>query len=789
VSNPHVEAGVFEAQGISGVSMARGHDVAGIRLAFPHPALGLYDDRYILMIMDAPDAYAPDLSYVRYSWRVPVTDSGIRKVAGWPCKSVNSPVVFDLEPDEAARVTVEWAFDGKAVTGRYSSDKPVRVGLFVNGCFAPGQVVASSPDSCRLQAGDSVLDLGLSGNTEAPMLIDTRPQAEQAWAGLVEAKGTAMALFPIELAPDTRLHFCMRILPVESRGTSVPSSDPSVLRTRGLVAGNEQDARATREQIDTALVSAAAAYEEGRMRSTAMCDGAAEAVAALSGYARVYDPGRARVQTTVNRTWAGTNTPGIIFGWDNFFTSYIAAWENPALGAASLEHIVSVYGEKGIAHGPTQRNLIIPILYTRTLDVLGNEAVARRTWPTMMEFMRFWFADRGDGHPWRDGNDDGLIESGANTDAAAARPGFIVQEAMDETGYDELPSTSAGFTEERLGMLADNVSFDWFRRTLTLTEIGQNSLYVASCKAMARWAERLGENADAEWLRGEEERVASGIRERLFCKEDGFFRDRYWDGAFSPVKTMTLFYPLLAGVADEKMKDKLKQVLLDPRQFWGDNVIPTVSRDDPAYCDGLDGRGNYWRGNCWPSATYIVYLAIKEAGWDDVAAEFAKRTCSMFLEYWDRHGHAYENFPPEGKVDHRFLYVVPWGGRELRYVWSAMMLFCGLEEVFGPEAGRPGVRFGNPHLPSQTAWKGFLFSGERVEAEAGPERTWVKMGELWEFSAEPGMVVRSFERTEEGFRFEAVCQQKTAVSINAPGILPGGTASLALQAGRHEVRV
>jgi len=749
--------------------MARGHDVAGIRLAFPHPTLGLFDDRYVLMIMDAPDVYAPDLSYVRYSWRVPITDSGIRKVAGWPCKSVNAPFVFDLEPDEAARVTVEWAFDGETVTGRYSADKQVRVGLFVNGCFAPGQIVASSGNSCRLLAGESTLDLEIAGQTGSPMLVDTRVQAEQAWAGLIESNGTAMALFPVDLAPDTPLHFSMQIVAADAK---------------------EQDSALVADEIDGALAAAAAAYQESRMRSTAMCAGAAEAVAALSGYSRVYDPGRAHVQTTVNRTWAGTNSPGIIFGWDNFFTSYIAAWENPALGAESLEHIVSVYGEKEIAHGPVQRNLIIPILYTRTLDILGDEGVARRTWPTMMEFMRFWFADRGDGHPWRDGNDDGLIESGTNTDAAAARPGFIIQEAMDETGYDELPSKSAGFAEERLGMLADNVSFDWFRRTLTLTEIGQNSLYVASCKAMARWAKRLGESADAEWLAAEQNRVASRIREHLFSEPDGFFRDRYSAGEFSPVKTMTLFYPLLAGIADDAAKEKLKEVLLDPKQFWGDNLIPTVSRDDPAYCDGLDGRGNYWRGNCWPSATYIVYLAIKEAGWDDVAAEFAKRTCNMFLEYWNLHGHAYENFPPEGKVDHKFLYVVPWGGRELRYVWSAMMLFCGLEEVFGPEAGgRPGLRFGNPHLPSQTAWTGFLFAGNRVDAEAGPERTRVKMGDSWEFIAKPGIAVRAFEQTEDGFRFEATCQKQATVTITAPGILRENTASLTLEPGRQDVHV
>jgi len=729
-----VEAGAFELLGISGVSLAGGHDAAGIRMAHPHVSLGLFDDKYLILIADAPDTYAPDLSYVKYSWRVPTTAAGIRKVAGWPCKTVNAPAVFDLAPDEAVRVTLEWRFDGHTATGRYTADGPVRVALFVNGCFIPGEVTSASKENCRLTIGDSVLTVRLRGDVAEPHCIDTRVHAEQVFAGLAQSKGKAIAMYPVALGPGAPLHFAMRL---DSKTSSEQTADLSLEET----------------EIDRRLAEGAEGYRDSRMRSSGMCAGAAEAVAGLSGYSRAYDPQRACLQTTVNRTWGPENRPGLIFGWDNFFDSYIAAWENPGLGAASLEHIVRVYGENGITNGPTQRNLIIPVVYCRTLDVIGDEELARRTWPTMMEFMRFWFSDRGDGHPRRDGNDDGLIESGADHDPTTCAPGIVIQEAMDETGYDDIPTYSAGFTEGRLGMLADGVSFDWDRHTLTITEVGQNSLYCASCRAMARWADRLAMTSDAEWLRAEEERVAARVRKLLYSEADGMFRDRYWSGGFAPAKTMTLFFPLLAGLADEPIKERLKEMLLDPEQFWGDNVIPTVSRDDPAYCDGLDGRGNYWRGNCWPPTTYMVYLAIKEAGWDDVAAEYAKRACAQFLEYWNAHGHAYENFPPEGKVDHRFLYVQPWGGREIRYVWSAMMLFCGLEEVFGPEMIRSGIRFGNPFLPEETSWTGLVFAGTRVGAVAGPGCTHVMYGDQWEFLAEPGVVVREFRRDADGTHF------------------------------------
>jgi hypothetical protein len=357
-------------------------------------------------------------------------------------------------------------------------------------------------------------------------------------------------------------------------------------------------------------------------------------------------------------------------------------------------------------------------------------------------------------------------------------PGKLISEAMDETGYDEIPIYSAGFTDDRLGLLADGVEFDLPSRTLTVTLLCQNCLYIASARIMARWADRLGHAAAAAWLRSEAERVTGRVRERLYCEKDGFFRDRFWSGGFSPVKAMTIFFPLLAGIADDGVKTKLRETLLDPKQFWGENLIPTVSRDDPAYCDGLDGTGNYWRGNCWPPTTYMVYLSIKEAGWDDLAAEYARRVCGQFMEYWRAHGHAYENYPADGKVNPRFLYINNWGGREVRYVWAGMLPLCGLEEIFAPETARGGVRFGNPHIKEASAWRNFTWQGMRVEAEAGPRRTWVVVGDAWSFLAEPGIAVRGFTADGGGVAFSAQARERTSIRIEVKGFQPAEGAIL-----------
>ena len=110
-----------------------------------------------------------------------------------------------------------------------------------------------------------------------------------------------------------------------------------------------------------------------------------------------------------------------------------------------------------------------------------------------------------------------------------------------------------------------------------------------------------------------------------------------------------------------------------------------------------------------------------------------------------------------------------WGGREMRYVWSAMMLMCGLEELFGVEIDG-SLRFGNPYLSQQSTWSNFLYQGHRVQAEAGPERLKIVVDGAWEFTAQPGLAVRGFVVEPGGFRFEGTALAGARVKIHAASL-------------------
>jgi len=400
----------------------------GIRMAYPHEALGWFDDKAALLSMGTPPIeQAPDLSYACVRWHLPI--ASLRAVARIPRSNVYAPTVFPYEPGKDAQITLEYTVNGSLLEGRYTSDVPVPMALFVNGCFAPAHVKSVGAASCLLTQGAQELLVTLRGQIQPALLADSRDEAETVWHQQRASGGSALAIFPVNLALREPLYFSMRLSPT----------------------GADEPLPCLPEEIALRLSNGEAGYRKSRMTSSGTMDHAAEAVADLSAYSRTYDPERERLQTTVNRTWGSPGMPGLIFGWDNFFTSYTAASEDPVLAAASLEHIVKVYGEKGIAHGPVQRNLIIPTIYCRTLTVLNDEALARRTWPVMMDFMRFWFADRGDGRARRDGNNDGLIEPGCSHPKDSKLLGHLISDAMDETGYDDLPVYSAGFTHGRRG--------------------------------------------------------------------------------------------------------------------------------------------------------------------------------------------------------------------------------------------------------------------------------------------------------------------------------------------------
>jgi glycogen debranching enzyme len=83
----------------------------------------------------------------------------------------------------------------------------------------------------------------------------------------------------------------------------------------------------------------------------------------------------------------------------------------------------------------------------------------------------------------------------------------------------------------------------------------------------------------------------------------------------------------------------IERHLMNPREFWGEWVIPMISRDDPAF-----GDQEYWRGRIWGPTNYLVYLGLRNYDNLNVSREFAGKSYNLFLKEWTDKGHVHENY-------------------------------------------------------------------------------------------------------------------------------------------------
>ncbi len=145
---------------------------------------------------------------------------------------------------------------------------------------------------------------------------------------------------------------------------------------------------------------------------------------------------------------------------------------------------------------------------------------------------------------------------------------------------------------------------------------------------------------------------------------------------FSERMGPTLFYPLIAGAPDSAMAERIIANLLDTNLFWGDYVIPTIARNDPAF----PSQG-YWRGRIWPPTNYLSYLGIKEYAPAEVTWQFAVKSAQQAQDEWQKRGHLYENYYADGP-----------GSGDPHYCWGGLMQVMLVEELAGMNSEERNIR-------------------------------------------------------------------------------------------------
>ena len=350
------------------------------------------------------------------------------------------------------------------------------------------------------------------------------------------------------------------------------------------------------------------------------------------GWDTIYDPENHRVISPVSRIWSVNWGGYVLFDWDTFFAGSLAAVGDRDLAYANVVEIlreetpagfVPNYARSGDWKSTDRSEPPVGAITVLNLyNQFHDRWLLAETFESLMRWNHWWDTNRdADGYlVW--GSDPLAKPIDPDDTWRGTRAGAIL-----ESGLDNSP-------------MYDDAAFDSATHRLLLGDVGLMSLYIADCDALAAIADTLGKAPEAKELRTRASKYRAKLATMWDEKTGIFLNQNLETGKPSLRLSPTNFYPLLARAASPQQANRMIQEhLLNPNEFWGKWVLPSIARDDPAFKDQ-----NYWRGRIWGPMNYLVYLGLRNYDVPQVRRQLAQKSMDLVQQEWREKGHLHENY-------------------------------------------------------------------------------------------------------------------------------------------------
>jgi hypothetical protein len=427
---------------------------------------------------------------------------------------------------------------------------------------------------------------------------------------------------------------------VTAYATSAPVEYPNIHTGRpylaislrqpvGISTGRPRTPQQIRDVLDRCRQEAAAPH--AAMGKHALTS---EIMQTVLAWNTIYEPTHQRIISPVSRIWNVGWGGYVLFDWDTYFAAWMASLTNREIAYANLVEISREAGRVGFvpnctgADGNVSLDRSQPPVGALTAmaiyDRFGEKWVLEEIFDCLLTWNRWWPANRSQGDLLAWGSHK--YQMRRNVDAYRVTL-HSTKAASRESGLDNSP-------------MYDDVPFDPRLNQMLLADVGLMGFYVADCDALARMAEVLSRPAEKAELAQRGDRFRRGLR-RLWNDQRGIFCNLRTDtGEFSPRLSPTCFYPMLAGAAtDRQVRRMIDEHFLNPAEFGGEWILPSISRDDPAYKDQ-----EYWRGRVWAPMNFLVYLGLRNYDVPSARRILADRSLALLMKEWREHGHVHENY-------------------------------------------------------------------------------------------------------------------------------------------------
>ncbi|MGC2398726.1 MAG: trehalase family glycosidase [Acidobacteriaceae bacterium] len=395
--------------------------------------------------------------------------------------------------------------------------------------------------------------------------------------------------------------------------------------------GISTGSRLSIEKIRSIIGQASDTYKQSNKAAGKAAE-VADAIQTVIGWDTIYEPEGRRVVSPVSRVWSVNWGGYVIFDWDTFFAATMASIGDRDLAYANAIETLRTETQQGFVPNyarsgdwkssdrsePPVGAITVLGLYQRSHD----KWFLRDAFAPLLRWNQWWAEHRDIQGYLTWGSDGDNQPADLDDGSRGTRAGAIL-----ESGLDNSP-------------MYDSTTYNKPGGKLEFADVGLMSMYIADCNALATIADILGEASQAKLIRARAERYRSKLA-TLWNNDAGIFLNKdLHTGQFSERLSPTNFYPLLARAATPQQAELMvKKNLLDPKEFWGEWVIPSIARNDPAFKDQ-----EYWRGRIWGPMNYLVYLGLRNYDFPGVTREFAQKSYQLFLQEWTKNGHVHENY-------------------------------------------------------------------------------------------------------------------------------------------------
>jgi len=349
----------------------------------------------------------------------------------------------------------------------------------------------------------------------------------------------------------------------------------------------------------------------------------------------IYDPLRDYIISTVSRIWDVDWGGWVQHCWDSFFSGYMASLGSRELAYSNIITMIKNAAPEGFipncaaANGfktldrsqPPVGSFCAREVYRRfrEIDFINEVFNGLYRWNT------WYFNNRrisGNYMAWGSRKYKPRLDNHWES----AGVGDFYGAAM-ESGMDNSP-------------LYDNIPLNPDNSCMELADVGLMSLYIWDSRTLMDLARLTGREEEY----GELEKRAGMIAEALdtlWNEEIGIYLNRRTDTEeFSRKLSPVNMYPLLTGVISGKRAERIvEEHFFNSDEFYGEWMLPSISRNDKAYPEQ-----DYWRGRIWPPHNFLVYLGLREYKLEKAQRILADKSRKLVYREWLEKGHVHENY-------------------------------------------------------------------------------------------------------------------------------------------------